>query len=290
MTDTRTATLVLGSGGARGLAHIGVIRELEQRGYQISAIAGTSMGALIGGVHAMGKLQAYADWVTTLDRKDILKLLDWQFSSGGLIKGKHVMDKLRELLGDCNIEDLRMPYMAVAVDLDQGKEVWLDSGNLFDAIRASIAIPGVFTPHVHQDCRLVDGGLLNPVPVVPALRYMSDLVIAVDANGARNNVQARETKPQPDESKPENLIARMGNMLSANFDGKGFEISRNLLDALDIMQAQLTRLNLSMHQPDILIEIPHRLCHIHEFDRAREIIDAGQQLARNTLDQLDDNP
>jgi NTE family protein len=282
MTDKNSVTLVLGSGGARGLAHIGVIRELEQRGYNIRAIAGTSMGALVGGIHAMGKLQAYTDWVTGLDRRDILKLLDWQFSSGGLIKGQHVMDRLRELLGDCNIEDLDFPFMAVAVDLDQGKEVWLDNGNLFDAIRASIAIPGIFTPHVHNGCRLVDGGLLNPVPVVPALRYMSDMVIAVDANGARSHLSGQnEPADEPQESG--SLFTRIGNLL--NGDHRGFEISRNLLGALDIMQAQLTRLNLSMHQPDILIEIPHSICQIHEFDRAAELISAGRELAAEKLEE-----
>ncbi len=177
-----TVSLVLGSGGARGYAHIGAIEELLAHGYDIRCIAGSSMGALIGGVYAAGKLDAYRDWAMALQKFDVLRLLDWTFRGGGLIKGDRIIDKLRELIGDVNIENLPLSYTAVAVDLLAQREVWFSRGSLFEAVRASIAIPTVFRPHHFQGRTLVDGGLLNPVPVTPTLRDLTDCTIAVDVN------------------------------------------------------------------------------------------------------------
>jgi hypothetical protein len=134
-----TVALALGAGGAKGLAHIGVIREIEAQGYEIVAIAGSSMGALIGGIHAMGKLDVYSDWVCALAKLDVLRLVDWTFSGGGLIKGEKIIETLRTLVGDTLIEELPLAFTAVATDLDRGREVWLGRGSLFDAIRASIS-------------------------------------------------------------------------------------------------------------------------------------------------------
>ena len=173
---------MLGSGGARGYAHIGVIEELEAHGFAIRSIAGSSMGALVGGVYAAGKLQAYSDWVRPLQRFDVLRLLDWTISGGGFIKGDRIIAALKKLIGDINIEDLPIPYTAVAVDLDVQREVWFSHGSLFDAIRASIAIPTIFRPYRYQGRLLVDGGLLNPLPVSPTLRDLTDATIAVDVN------------------------------------------------------------------------------------------------------------
>jgi len=177
-----TVSLVLGSGGARGYAHIGAIEELIAQGFDIRSVAGASMGALIGGVHAAGKLDAFRDWVKPLQRFDVLRLLDWTFTGGGLIKGDRIIDKLRDLIGDVNIEDLPITYTAVAVDLLAQREVWFSRGSLFDAIRASIAIPTILRPHYYQGRTLVDGGLLNPVPITPTLRDLTDCTIAVDIN------------------------------------------------------------------------------------------------------------
>ena len=174
-------SLVLGSGGARGYAHIGAIEELCAQGFEIRSIAGASMGALVGGVYAAGKLDAYRDWVRALQRMDVLRLLDWTFR-GGLIKGDRIIDKLKSLIGEINIEQLPISYTAVAVDLMAQREVWFSQGPLFDAIRASIAIPTVFRPHRYQGRSLVDGGLLNPVPITPTLRDLTDCTIAVDIN------------------------------------------------------------------------------------------------------------
>jgi len=181
MTAT-TVSLVLGSGGARGYAHIGAIEELVAQGFDIRSVAGSSMGALVGGVYAAGKLDAYRDWVKPLQRFDVLRLLDLTFSGGGLIKGDRIIEKLRELIGEIRIEDLPISYTAVAVDLLAQREVWFSRGSLFDAIRASIAIPTVLRPHHYQGRTLVDGGLLNPVPITPTLRDLTDCTIAVDIN------------------------------------------------------------------------------------------------------------
>ena len=166
MTGKRIS-LVLGSGGARGLAHIGIIRYLEEQGYRIESISGSSMGALIGGIYATGKLEVYAEWVSALEKIDILRLLDISFSSGGFLRGDKVIRALRDLIGDHRIEDLPIAYTAVSADLNRQREVWLKSGSLFDAIRASIAIPTLFTPVKHENRLLVDGGLVNPVPIAP---------------------------------------------------------------------------------------------------------------------------
>jgi NTE family protein len=180
-TAPTTISLVLGSGGARGYAHIGAIEELCAQGFDIRSVSGCSMGALIGGIYAAGKLEAYRDWVKALQRFDVLRLLDWTFR-GGLIKGDRIINKLRDLIGDVNIEELPISFTAVAVDLMAQREVWFSRGSLFDAIRASIAIPALLRPHHYQGRTLVDGALLNPVPITPTLRDLTDCTIAIDAN------------------------------------------------------------------------------------------------------------
>ncbi len=194
-----TISLVLGSGGARGYAHIGAIEELLAKGYDIRSVAGSSMGALIGGVYAAGKLDAYRDWAIALQRFNVLRLLDWTFTGGGLIKGDRIIGKLRDLIGEVNIEDLPISYTAVAVDLMAQREVWFSRGSLFDAIRASIAIPTVFRPHYYQGRTLVDGGLVNPVPITPTLRDLTDCTIAVDVNAPAESPEddGAATDPAP---------------------------------------------------------------------------------------------
>jgi len=284
----KTVSLVLGSGGARGLAHIGVIQELERAGAEIKAIAGSSMGALVGGIYAAGKLPAYEEWVCALEQSDVLSLVDWTFSGGGLIKGRKIISKLSELVGETNIEELDIDFTAVAVDLDQGREIWLDRGPLFDAIRASIAIPGIFTPHHYRDRTLVDGGILNPIPVAPTLRQMSDLTVVVDVNGP--NDPGLETPDDETEDSDNGLIEKFRDLL----DGLGAKRTPKpsqpglfavMLRSLEAMEAVITRHQLATYQPDLVIQIPKNLAVIHEFHRAREIIDCGAHLARTMIEQ-----
>lgn len=178
-----TVALTLGSGGARGYAHIGAIEVLEERGYEIIAISGCSMGALIGGVYSAGKMKDYKDWVTGLGQFDVLRLLDITLNSVGAIRGEKVFTVVREMLGDIRIEDLPLPYTAVATDLLAHKEIWFQEGPLEQAIRSSIAIPGLITPVVMNGRVLVDGALLNPLPIMPTIAAHADLIFAVNLSG-----------------------------------------------------------------------------------------------------------
>ncbi|HAW21789.1 MAG TPA: alpha/beta hydrolase, partial [Pseudomonas sp.] len=169
--------LVLGSGGARGYAHIGVIEELETRGYEITCVAGCSMGAVVGGIYAAGKLGEYREWIESLDYFDMLRLVDPSFSLGA-IRGEKIFGRIREMLGSVNIEDLPIPFTAVAADLTNQQEIWFQEGNLELAMRASAAIPSLFTPVMQGNRMLVDGGILNPLPIVPVVSSHSDIIIA----------------------------------------------------------------------------------------------------------------
>lgn len=179
----KTVALTLGSGGARGYAHIGAIEMLVERGYNIVAISGCSMGALIGGVFAAGKMKDYKDWVTGLGQFDILKLLDVTFSSSGAIRGEKIFSVVKDMIGDTRIEDLPIAYTAVATDLLAHKEIWFQEGRLDQAIRASVAIPSVVTPLVLNGRVLVDGACLNPLPIIPTISSHADLIVAVNLSG-----------------------------------------------------------------------------------------------------------
>ncbi|WP_166906089.1 patatin-like phospholipase family protein [Mycobacterium sp. DL440] len=189
--------LALGSGGARGYAHIGVINELCDRGYEVVGVSGSSMGALVGGLHAAGKLDEFADWARTLTQRAVLRLLDPSISAAGILRAEKILDAVRDIIGDATIEDLPIPYTAVATDLVAGKSVWLQRGPLDSAIRASIAIPGVIAPHVLDGRLLGDGGILDPLPMAPIAAVNADLTIAVSVSGSEPSPSADGTEPEP---------------------------------------------------------------------------------------------
>ena len=197
MAKRKTIALALGSGGARGYAHIGVIEEVLARGYDIRAISGCSMGALVGGIHAAGKLDAYRDWGCELEYFDVLRLVDVTWSPMGAIRARRIMDELEALIGDTRIEDLPIAVTTVATDLIAQKEVWFQSGNLLEAIRASIAVPGVITPVQRDRKVLVDGGLMNPLPITPLVAAHVDLVLAVNATAHSPRNQTLEQMLPP---------------------------------------------------------------------------------------------
>ncbi len=289
--DGQSVALVLGSGGARGLAHIGVIRVLEQAGANIHAIAGSSMGALIGGMYAAGQLDAYEQWVETLERSDVLSMVDWTLS-GGLIRGKKIIQKLGELAGEVNIEDLDIDFTAVAVDIDQGREVWLDHGSLYDAIRASIAIPGLFTPHHYHGRTLVDGGLLNPIPVAPTLRSMCDLTIVVNVNGAPNPLNRPPEHDIEDEDDDVGLMDRIKELMENFSKDKGQPEDSQpglfavMVRSLDTMEAAITRHHMAMAEPDLIISVPKNTCQAHEFYRAKEVKEVGRRAALQAIESF----
>ena len=183
---SKKVALVLGSGGARGYAHIGVIEELQARGYKIGCIAGCSMGAVVGGIFAAGKLREYREWTESLDYLDVLRLLDVSFRLGA-IRGERVFGRIQEIVGDVDIENLAIPFTAVATDLTNQQEIWFQEGCLHQAMRASAAIPSLFTPVIQGKRMLVDGGLLNPLPIVPVVSSHCDLIIAVNLNATNQN-------------------------------------------------------------------------------------------------------
>src|SRR5882762_9230228 len=196
MSAMRVA-LSLGSGGARGYAHIGVINELRDRGHEVVGIAGSSMGALVGGLEAAGKLDEFAAWASSLTQRAVLRLLDPSLTSAGVLRAERILDAVREILGDAVIEDLPIPYTAVTTDLIAGKSVWLQRGPVDEAIRASIAIPGVIKPHVLDGRLLADGGILDPLPMAPIAAVNADLTIAVSLSGSEAGARYEPTESEP---------------------------------------------------------------------------------------------
>jgi NTE family protein len=286
MVRQTTVSLVLGGGGARGLAHIGVIQWLTENGYAIRSIAGSSMGALVGGIYATGKLEVYAEWVAALERMDVVRLLDPSFGHAGLFKGERIMEVLRELIGDCSIEDLPVSFTAVATDLESGKEVWLREGKLFDAIRASIATPLVFTPFKYGERQLLDGGLVNPIPIAPTLNDTTDLTIAVSLSGAAEAkppapATAPSTGGNPYRERIRAFIESLNPARAPDTPAIGFlEVA---LASMETMQNTIARLKLAAYSPDITLEIPRNACGFHEFWRAEELIALGREHARRAF-------
>ncbi|WP_172380259.1 patatin-like phospholipase family protein [Vibrio sp. Vb339] len=280
----KTISLVLGSGGARGLVHVGVIRWLIEHGYQIKSISGCSIGALIGGVYAAGKLDEFEEWVTSIDQGDMAMLLDFSWQSSGMFKGDKIIDTLRGLIGEISIEDLPIPYTAVAANVADEKEVWLQSGSLFDAIRASISLPLFFTPHVINGEELIDGGVLNPVPIAPTFGDNTDFTLAVNLGGEPEMLQ-QEVIPVSLPTKESNLhekvvhfIDNLGSSVKSkmSFNFAAYDIANQAFDA---MQSTIARQKLAAYPADITLELPRNACGTLEFDRSQEMIDRGYHLA-----------
>ena len=311
MADKRVA-LALGSGGARGYAHIGVIDELRERGYDIVGVAGSSMGALVGGLHAAGALDEFADWAKTLSQSAVLRLLDPAWRGAGFFRAEKILDVVRDLLGEATIEKLPIPYTAVTTDLIAGKSLWLQRGPLDAAIRASIAIPGVISPHVLDGRVLADGGILDPLPVSPLAGANADLTIAVSLSGEDPDARPGRTDAEPRAGtewlnrllrSTSALLERFGasaeiaaddELSFAEEDGGdvatasamvpklgSFEVMNR---AIDVMQAALARHHLAEYPPDIMIEVPRTAGRSLDFHRAADVIDAGRQLAVRALD------
>jgi len=282
MKRAQRISLVLGSGGARGLAHIGIIRYLLEHGYEIASVSGCSMGALIGGFYAAGALEAYETWVKELDAFDIIPLLDVD-GEGGLAKGDKLMRRLAEIMGgDRRIEDLPIPFTAVATDIDEEKEVWLQQGSLIEAIRASIAIPMLFAPLYKGGKRLVDGGVLNPVPIAPTFGDNTDLTVAVNLGGepARRNLLGSPTHKETQlVDKLKAYISKL-TLQSAVFENAIFAVANR---SFDTMQSNLSGMKLAAYPPDAEITVPRDLCGMLEFNRAEEIIAYGYEKAKETL-------
>ncbi|PXX71624.1 NTE family protein [Nocardia tenerifensis] len=290
MPTHKRVKLALGSGGARGYAHIGVLAELRERGYEVVGVAGSSMGALVGGLLAAGRLDEFTSWATTLGQFEVVRLLDPALAEPGVIRAAKVLGHLRDLLGTLRIEDLAIPYVAVATDLTAGRSVWFQSGDLDSAIRASIAIPGFITPVLVDGHVLVDGGVLDPLPVVATMALgPGDLTIGVDLSAA----------PDPAYDRMPARTNRLGHWLRtparrhARPDTEPHPLAGvGALDvaqrAIDLMLAALTRTHLAAHPPDLVIGVPLNVCGTMDFHRAEEMIAVGRALAATALDAVAD--
>ncbi len=284
----KSISLVLGSGGARGLAHIGVIHWLEEQGFEIASISGCSMGALIGGIYAAGKLKVFEQWVKEINKVDILTLLDISWQKNGLVKGDKIIATLTELVGDVAIEDLPIKFTAVASDITNEKEVWLSSGSLFDAIRASISLPLFFTPFNYEGVDLIDGGVLNPVPIAPIFSDNTDFSIAVNLGGSVKESIYPESLPETEiesTSKLDRFLER--------FKTKAVEHSQKewgaydiVNQALDAMQSTIARQKLAVYPADYFVESARNAGGTKEFNRAEEMISLGYEAANRSLSSL----
>ncbi|XVX20432.1 patatin-like phospholipase family protein [Actinomycetota bacterium] len=288
--------LALGAGGARGYTHIGVMQVLQERGYEVAAIAGTSMGALVGGIAAAGEIEKFTEWARGLTQMDVVRLLDPALAEAGALRGVRVFTALSELLGDRMIEDLPIPFTAVSADLYARREVWFQSGPLDEAIRASVAIPSVITPVLHEGRTLVDGGVLNPVPIEPLSATPCDLTVAVSLSGS--SPQQPQT-PTHEAARTEERI-RAADWVRAKGAAVASTIRESLTPtapqavmrsleqttrALDTMGDVIARYRLAGRPPDVLITIPSDAARTFDFHRAEELIDLGRRLAEVELDR-----
>jgi NTE family protein len=296
MSKKKTVSLVLSSGGARGLAHVGVIEELERRGYLIGEIAGCSAGALVGGMYAAGRMAEFKDWICNLDRVDVFSLMDFTFSSRGFIKGEKVYNALKKVVPDCQIEDLPIRFSCNAVEVHSGKEYIFKKGSLYKAIRASGSIPSVFLPAKIEKNHFIDGGVLNPVPISLLSDPEKTLVIVVDVNGLENEFIP---PPQKDESGkqfislPSWLKDYQSKMRQFFPEEKKVEskITYSSLElvtrSFDLLQDRFCELLLENYPVDVKIKISRKQAGTLEFHRSAEMIEIGRLKAKEALDQLE---
>jgi len=287
----KNVRLVLGSGGARGMAHIGVIEELEKAGFQIKEVAGCSMGAVVGGIYCAGNLPDYKHWLIRLTKLDVFMLLDFTLSAQGFVKGEKVFKAIEEFIGDHQIENFKIPFTAVAADLLNKKEVHYKTGSLFKALRSSIAIPTVFTPVTIGKSQLVDGGVLNPLPLDVVKKEEGDLIAAVNLNAnipyGKPNQPAEENKEKAAYLKMldafRTQILKIDSKAEENIEKLGlFDI---LNKSYDLTQDRLTELMIKVHQPDLVINISRDACGVFEFYRATEIIEEGRKAFHRSYEQ-----
>jgi NTE family protein len=285
----RNVTLVLSGGGARGFAHIGAIEEIGSRGYTINSIAGTSMGALVGGVYAAGKLNEFKEWAYNLDKQEVFKLLDFSFSNQGLIKGDRVLKAMKKFIPDANIEDLKIKYTATAFDLAQNKEIVYREGSLYNAIRASISIPTVFTPVINGNSVVVDGGVVNNIPINNAIRTKNDVLIAVYVNAdvPVHHINISEKSKRQDSYIQKIKEFRKSLRKSNPTDQrKKFHYFNLINDTIATMTNHLATTIIKNSPPDILVEISKKTCGTFDFFKAKELVEIGRYATQEKLDSI----
>jgi len=290
----KSVALVLASGGARGMAHIGVIEELERHNFQIASIAGCSFGAVVGGIYAAGNLPSFKEWLLGLDKMDVFKLMDFTLSKQGFIKGIKVFNEIKPFITDVNIEDLPIPFTCVAVDPYNSIEVVFSKGSLFDAIRASVSIPSVLEPHHINGDDLIDGGVLNPIPLDLVKRNKNDILTAVNINALiPYNKPIKQSFT--DLNNEQNIILKK--IEFREYWDKNFSKDKNIREkfnalrllnySYDMMQNKITNLYLEKFPPDILVNISKFVCSTFDFFKAEEIIQQGKEAFELALADYD---
>ncbi len=287
MNTKQKVALVLSGGGSKGLAHIGAIRELEKQGFEISSISGTSIGSVIGGLYAMGKLTEYTNWARTLNQRSIWGLLDFTLSTSGLLKGDKVLSKMKSFIPDTAIEDMNMPFAAVATDILNEKDVIFTSGSFYEAIRASVAIPTIFTPVKYKDTILVDGGVLSPIPIEYVKRKKDDILVVVNLYGEKKaekktiEISKMETK-NPISSTLISFVSNISKLITSG-DKKSLGYISLLNTASSAMVHKIAKYNIEKHQPDIVISIPHDTAGTFDFQKADELIEIGKEATSSAI-------
>jgi NTE family protein len=281
--SNKTISLVLGSGGARGLAHVGVIRWLEEHGHQIRSISGCSIGSFIGGAYATGTLDAIVDWMENLTKKEIYSMLDLSFSRDSLVKGDKLAEVIQSKIGTGLIEDLPIKFTAVAADIATEKEHWFQAGPIDQAIRASVSLPLFFTPHTVNGVQLIDGGILNPTPIEPTLGDDTDLTIAVDLGGpmVEETILKPEKAKSPWQQKMDDFLDSM--RFSESKPKDQWDMFYITDQSFNTMQNAIARSRMADNPPDHLIAIPRNKCGTLEFDRSAEMVEYGYRLAEEQL-------
>ncbi len=294
MSNQKSVSLVLSSGGARGLAHVGVIEELERRGYRIAEIAGCSAGALVGGMYAAGKLPEFKDWICNLDRLDVFSLMDFTFSSRGFIKGEKVYNALKKVVKDQQIETLKIPFSCNAVDYKSGQEVIFREGSLYAAIRASGSIPTIFQPARHLRHELIDGGVLNPVPISLLQHSQESKVIVVGLNARDSEIltfKKKESLHQKYLKLPSWVVEYRAKMKNYFPDQEKPQFTESLSSfnvmtrSFDLLQDRFCELLVEKYPVDLEIQIARNQAGTLEFHRAAELVEIGRQKAIKALDE-----
>lgn len=288
----KKVALVLSGGGARGIAHIGVIEELEKRGYEINSIAGTSMGALVGGMYAAGKLEEYREWMCSLDKMKVFSLVDFTFSADGIVKGDKVLNAIKDFVPDTNIEDLKIAYSATAADIENHKEIVYRTGSLYEAIRASIAIPMVITPVIKENAIIVDGGVVNNLPISNVKRNNGDLLVAVYVNANVETIKLKVSKKEEKEKKSVylkklNEFYEHVNIISPKLKKEKIGYFTLIDKAIVSASLQLVQFSIEKNPPDILVNISRDTCGTYDFYRAEELVEIGRQSAIKILNEFE---
>ncbi|MCB5161846.1 patatin-like phospholipase family protein [Marinomonas algarum] len=290
----KTVALVLGSGAARGHAHIGVIQALEERGYDIISVSGCSIGAIIGGLFAAGKLSEYRQWAESLDRMSVVRLLDMSLLNGGYVKGDRFFEKIQSMIGEPTIESLPIAYTAVGADLLNQKEFWFQRGDLISAMRASSAIPSLISPVALNGRMYVDGGVLNPLPIIPSVPAGADYIVAVDLNGPAQI--ANVDLPEEDSEAPAWWQSAKGFFMKEDKDALAEKVEyspeswgrlQTINMMFETMQESLTQYKLAGYPPDLLISVPKNISGFYEFWRTKELIEFGYDVALKAIDGLE---